>query len=162
QVLRALDDLQEATTPCPVRALRSVPDTLGPDLLGFEHVAADPPQDLEPWLADRLDGLRASARGGVGALDGKSPGRAGVRAAPRRAIDAPAGNPLCHADVRADNMLITDHGAVSFVDWAHASRGSRVSDALQLLSSVEDPDGTLRVNARIDVVLETHGLPRQV
>src|SRR5699024_761297 len=131
QVLRALDDLQEATTPCPVRALRSVPDTLGPDLLGFEHVAADPPQDLEPWLADHLDELRASARRGIDALDG---------------------NTLCHADVRADNMLITDHGAVSFVDWAHASRGSRVSDALQLLSSVEDPDGTLRVNARIDVV----------
>src|SRR5699024_6722185 len=141
QVLRALDDLQEATTPCPVRALRSVPDTLGPDLLGFEHVAADPPQDLEPWLADHLDELRASARRGIDALDG---------------------NTLCHADVRADNMLITDHGAVSFVDWAHASRRSRVSDALRLLSSVEDPDGALRVNARIDVVLETHGLPRQV
>src|SRR5699024_7229962 len=31
QVLRALDELQEATTPCPVRALRSVPDTLGPE-----------------------------------------------------------------------------------------------------------------------------------
>src|SRR5699024_9316462 len=46
QVLSALDDLQEAATACPVRALRSVPDPLGPDLLGFEHVAADPPQDL--------------------------------------------------------------------------------------------------------------------
>lgn len=141
QVLRALDDLQATTTPCPVRGLRSVPETLGPDLFGFEHVAAAPPQDLDPWLADHLAELRASARRGIDALDGDT---------------------LCHADVRADNMLITDHGAVSFVDWAHASRGSRVSDALQLLSSVEDPDGTLQVNTRLDGVLETHGLPHQI
>ena len=140
RVLRALDDLQARTTPSPVNGMPSLPETLGPDMLGFERVAADPPPDLVPWLADRLDELRAAARRGIDALEGDT---------------------LCHADVRADNLLIADDGTVSFVDWAHASRGSRVSDALQLLSSVDDPTGDLQVNARIDAVLDAHGLHRQ-
>lgn len=141
QVLAALDDLQAETTPCPVSGLRSVPETLGPDLLGFEHVAADPPSDLDPWLSDHLEDLRVAAV---------------------RGIDALAGDTLCHTDVRSDNMLIAAGGAVNFVDWAHASRGSRVSDALQLLSSVADPEGDLQVNARLDAVLDAHGLPHSV
>src|SRR5690625_2243315 len=96
QVLAALDDLQAETTPCPVEGLRSVPETLGPDMLGFEHVAADPPPDLDPWLAAHLDALREAARRGIDALDGDT---------------------LCHADVRSDNLLIADDGTVSFVDW---------------------------------------------
>lgn len=140
-VLDALDDLQATTTPCPVSGLRSVPETLGPDMLGFERVAADPPLDLDPWLANHLDDLGAAAERGIEALDGDT---------------------LCHADVRSDNMLIADDGTVSFVDWAHASRGSRVSDALQLLSSVSDPDGELQVNTRIDAVLDAHDLPRSI
>lgn len=48
------------------------------------------------------------------------------------------------------------------MDWAWASRGSRIADALQLLSSVEDPKGALGVNARVDAVLDSHELPHQV
>lgn len=140
-VLDALDDLQAATTPCPVGGLRSVPETLGDAMRGFERVAADPPCDLDPWLARHLEDLRAAAERGIEALDG---------------------NTLCHADVRSDNMLIADDGTVSFVDWAHASRGSRVVDALQLLSSVADPDGELQVNTRMDAVLDAHDLPRSI
>lgn len=141
QVLTALDDLQAATTPCPVSGLRSVSETLGPDMLGFERVAADPPADLDPWLAQNLDQLSDAAVRGIDVLDGDT---------------------LCHTDVRSDNMLIADDGTVSFVDWAHASRGSRTADALQLLSSVADPGGELQVNARLDAVLDAHGLPRSV
>lgn len=141
QVLAALDALQAGSTPCPVGGLRTVPEVLGPDLLGFERVAEDPPSDLDPWLGAHLEVLRAAARRGIEAL---------------------AGDTLCHSDVRADNLLVTEGGAVSLVDWAHASRGSRIADALQLLSSVEDLDGDLAVNARVDAVLEAHGLPRQV
>lgn len=141
RVLRALDALQAGTTPCPVEGLESLPDILGPDLLGFDRVAADPPPDLDPWLADRLGALRAAAR---------------------RGIDALAGDTLCHADVRADNLLLAEDGTVSFVDWAYASRGSRIADALQLLASVDDPAGDLGVSARIDAVLDAQGLPGQV
>ncbi|MGP9538000.1 phosphotransferase [Brachybacterium sp. AOP43-C2-M15] len=141
KALDALDALQAVTTPCPLDGLRSVVETLGPDMLGFEQVAADPPEDLDPWIRERLDALRAAAKRGIEALDGDT---------------------LCHADVRADNMLLADDGTVRFVDWAWASRGSRVADALQLLSSVEDPGGSLGVNARVDAVLAAHDLPRQV
>ncbi|MFC7456155.1 phosphotransferase [Brachybacterium sp. GCM10030267] len=141
QVLAALEALQAATTPCPVAGLPTVPEHLGPDMLGFERVAENLPDDLDPWLAERLDALRAAAL---------------------RGIDALAGDTLSHSDVRADNMLITDDGDVSLVDWAHASRGSRVSDALQLLSSIDDVDGTLRVNDRVDEVLARHGHPRRM
>jgi len=141
RVLAALEKLQDAATPCLVPDLPSVSASLGHDLLGFDRVAEDPPADLDPWLAARLDALRGAARRGVTALDGDT---------------------LCHSDLRADNLLVTAEGEVSIVDWAWASRGSRVADALQLLASVPDPDGTLRVNARIDTLLDRHDLPRQV
>lgn len=118
--------------------LRTVPETLGPDMLGFDRVAEDPPADLDPWVAEHLELLRESAKRGIEALDGDT---------------------LCHSDVRADNMLIVEDGTVSFVDWAHASRGSRVAYALQLLFSVDDPHGLLDLNARVDAVLDAHGLP---
>lgn len=140
-VLQALDALQAVATPSPLGGLRHVTETLGPDMLGFDRVAADPPEDLDPWLRDRLDELRAAARCGIHALDGDT---------------------LCHSDVRSDNILLADDGAVAFVDWAWASRGSRIADALQLLSSVEDPKGALGVNARVDAVLDSHELPHQV
>lgn len=141
QVLAALEELQAATTPSPVPGLPSVAEVLGPDLLGFDRVAEEPPPDLDPWLAARLETLRAAARRGITALDGDT---------------------LCHGDLRADNLLLTAEGRVRIVDWAWASRGSRVADALQLLASVPDPDGTLRVNARIDALLDRHRLPHQV
>lgn len=141
RVLEVLDDLQAMTTPSPIGALRPVTETLGPDMLGFDRVAADPPGELDPWLRDHLDELRAAARRGIDALDGDT---------------------LCHSDVRSDNLLLADDGAVSVVDWAWASRGSRIADALQLLSSVEDPEGALGVNARVDAVLDAHELPHQV
>jgi len=141
RVLEALDRLQARATPSPVGGLRSVTDSLGPDMRGFDRVAADPPEELDPWLRGHLDELRAAARRGIDALDGDT---------------------LCHADVRSDNLLLTGDGAVALVDWAWASRGSRIADALQLLSSVEDPEGALGVNARVDAVLDAHRLPHQV
>lgn len=141
QVLAALDALQAGSTPCPVDGLRTVPEVLGPDMLGFEQVAEDPPSDLDSWLGAHLEELRAAARRGIEAL---------------------AGDTLCHSDVRSDNLLVAENGTVSLVDWAHASRGSRIADALQLLSSVEDVDGALAMNARVDAVLDAHDLPHQV
>ena len=45
------------------------------------------------------------------------------------------------------------------VDWAHASVGSPVADALQLLSSVDDPCGALKVDEKVDALLAAHDLP---
>lgn len=146
-VLAALDELQEDTTPCPVPGLPPIGELLGEDLLGFERVAAGPPADLDPWIAARLGALCAAAREGIAAHGGDT---------------------LVHGDLRADNLLIAGDGAdgragaVRFVDWAWASRGSRVADAVQLLASVEDPQGVLDVNGRLDAVLDRHGVPREV
>ncbi|ATG55752.1 aminoglycoside phosphotransferase [Brachybacterium ginsengisoli] len=137
-VLAALDELQASATPCPVPDLPGVTDTLGEDMLGFDRIAADPPADLDPWIAAHLDALRAAARRGIDALDGDT---------------------LCHSDLRADNILLADDGRVSLVDWAWASRGSRTADALQLLSSIEDPDGALEVDRHVDELLVRHGRP---
>jgi len=146
QVLVALDRLQATVTPCPVPGLPTVPEHLGPDMLGFERVAADVPAGLDPWLAAHLEALCAAGR---------------------RGIDALAGDTLCHSDLRSDNLVIddsddsddSDGGAVRLVDWAHASVGSPVADALQLLSSVDDPSGALGVDAHVDAVLAAHDLP---
>lgn len=135
-VLAALHTLQATSTPCPVPGLRSISDVLGPDLQGFDRVAADPPDDLDPWLSARLPALRTASARGILALDGDT---------------------LCHTDLRADNVLVTADGRVTFVDWAWACRGSRFADALQLLASVEDPTGELDVSGRIDGLLDRVG-----
>lgn len=140
QVLDTLDSLQRSTTPCRLAGIPSLEESLGEDLRGFDRVAEDPPTDLDPWLAARLPDLQAAAR---------------------RGLDVLAGDTLSHSDVRADNLLVTEEGGTSIVDWAWASRGSRIADALQLLSSVADPDGTLEVNRRVDAVLDAQGMDRQ-
>ncbi len=149
-VLAALDELQEAATPCPVPGLPSIGELLGEDLLGFDRVAADPPGDLDPWVAVHLEELCAAAWEGLAAHEGDT---------------------LVHGDLRVDNLLIAGEGlgagdgrggTVRFVDWAWASRGSRVADAVQLLASVDDPDGVFDVDGRLDDVLDRHGVPREV
>ncbi|GAB2541579.1 hypothetical protein GCM10027268_14430 [Brachybacterium huguangmaarense] len=141
EVLAAMDALQAAATPCPIGSLPSMADLLGEDLRGFDRVAADPPHDLDPWIAERLDALRSAAQTGIAAR---------------------AGETLCHGDLRADNIVIAEDGAVALVDWAWASRGSRWADAVDVLSSVELPEGAAAVSARLDAVLERHGVARSV
>lgn len=81
--LDGLETLQETTRGARVPELRSVPELPGDDLLGFERVAADPPRDLDPWIAEHLPGLVAAAARGIPALDG---------------------DVLCHSDLRASNL----------------------------------------------------------
>ncbi|MBP2380811.1 phosphotransferase [Brachybacterium sacelli] len=140
-VLEALDTLAQVATPTPLPEVPALETLLGPDLKGFDRVAADPPPDLDPWLRERLDPLREAAELGVASL---------------------AGDILCHSDLRADNLLVTADGQVRIVDWAWAARGARFADALQLLASVDDRSGTLGVSARIDAVMARHGTPTEV
>ncbi|WP_223840502.1 aminoglycoside phosphotransferase family protein [Saccharopolyspora pogona] len=55
---------------------------------------------------------------------------------------AAAGKTLLHADLRADNLLITPDGEVVVVDWPYAVTGAAWVDALLLLPSVaaDNPD----------------------
>ncbi|MGP9694151.1 phosphotransferase [Brachybacterium sp. AOP25-B2-12] len=138
---RALDLVQGAATTASVAHLPSVPEVLGHDLRGLERVAADPPADLDPWIAARLPALAESAVRGIPALDGDL---------------------LCHCDLRASNLLVAEDGTVTVVDWAWAGRGSHLADPVQLLASIEDPTGDLGLSARLDRVLDRHAIARSV
>jgi aminoglycoside phosphotransferase (APT) family kinase protein len=112
-VLAALGDL--ARVPADLTDLRTATETLGYDLAGWGRIAADPPADLHPWAARRLDRLCALADRGVAALTGDS---------------------LVHSDVRADNLLLRRDGTVRIVDWPWACRGPAWLDRLLLLVNV--------------------------
>jgi aminoglycoside phosphotransferase (APT) family kinase protein len=49
---------------------------------------------------------------------------------------AATGTTLLHADIRADNLLLTPGGGVAFVDWAWGCRGAPWIDLLAMLPSV--------------------------
>ncbi|WP_256838817.1 phosphotransferase [Ornithinimicrobium faecis] len=107
------------------------------DLSCWPHLAADPPDDLDPWVCDNLDRLAAVAADAPGRL---------------------RGDHLVHTDIRADNLLVTgagsspgtagsrpDTGRVRVVDWPFASRGAPWFDTLTLLLNVRllgGPDPT--------------------
>lgn len=55
----------------------------------------------------------------------------------RASLDAMAGDRLVHADIRADNMLVTPTGDVVLVDWAHACRGASWIDLVLWLPALE-------------------------
>ena len=81
-------------------------------LAHWPDVLADPPADLDPWVAANADRLSALAAG-VG---------------PRL-----RGDHLVHNDVRADNLLVTAEGRVRVVDWPWACRGAAWVDTLMLV-----------------------------
>jgi aminoglycoside phosphotransferase (APT) family kinase protein len=110
----ALADLARALTPCPI----DVPDlsvTLEPDFTGWHRLRDDPPKTIDPWLADHLGELCRQAEHGLAAL---------------------AGDTLTHADVRADNLLISADSSVTVVDWPWGSRGPAWLDTLLLLINI--------------------------
>ncbi len=116
-VLEGLTRLAELGTPPPVAA-RPVADALDGGR-GWRRLAAAPDglaglERLDPWVPRHLDDLaRWEARW----------------------ADAASGDTLLHCDLRRDNILVTDRGAV-FVDWPHASVGARWVDLCWLLPSV--------------------------
>jgi hypothetical protein len=108
----ALADLAAAVTPSPVPGAPSAADAVADDFAGWHKIATEPPADLDPWLAERLDDLRAAAD---------------------RALAAVAtGDTLVHFDIRADNMLIRPDGRVVIVDWPWGCVGPAWLDRLLL------------------------------
>ncbi|MFV2177839.1 hypothetical protein ACFHW2_42235 [Actinomadura sp. LOL_016] len=95
RVLDALGDLASAMTPAPIEA-PTVAERFGDSFRGWRRLAAAGDLDgLDPWAHEHLAAL------------------AGLEATWETAA---AGDTLAHADVRADNVLLTP-GRVVIVDW---------------------------------------------
>jgi aminoglycoside phosphotransferase (APT) family kinase protein len=114
QVLGALDRLADVLTPAPITA-PAIGDYLGADFTGWRILAQRPGDErLDSWSRARLADLAAlEATWQIHA----------------------AGPTLLHADIRADNLMLTgDHVVV--VDWPHACRGAAFADVVLLAPSV--------------------------
>jgi len=123
-VLASLDRLLEALTPAPATAISRAPaiaEYLGADFGGWRALARTPGDDrLDPWSRARLAELAA--------LEATWATHA-------------AGDTLLHADIRADNLLLTGGGVVAsgrvmVVDWPHACRGAAFVDLVAFAPSV--------------------------
>jgi len=113
-VLTAADQLAEALTPSPIEA-RSLAGQFGNDFTGWRMLAARPERGrIDSWSLAHLDELAE--------LERRWPQHA-------------AGDTLLHADLRADNVLITKDRVV-FVDWPHACIGAAFVDVVGLAPSV--------------------------
>ena len=114
QVLGVLGTLADVLTPAPVSA-PSIGEYLGADFTGWRTLAQAPADErLDPWSRARLAELAA--------VEATWAAHAG-------------GTTLLHADIRADNVLLTGAGAV-VVDWPHACRGAAFADVVFLAPSV--------------------------
>lgn len=100
---------------------------LAAEMACWARVAEDVPDDLDPWLAARLEDLHALCE---------------------RTLPRLAGGSVAHTDVRADNLLVEPGGAVRLVDWPWACRGAAWADAAMLLVDVRR-DGGLDVRPHV-------------
>jgi aminoglycoside phosphotransferase (APT) family kinase protein len=113
-VLAALDQVAAALTPAPV-TVPAIFEYLGTDFTGWRALSRTPGDDrIDPWSRARLPELAA--------LEATWPAHA-------------AGETLLHADIRADNLLLTRDG-VMVVDWPHACRGAAFADLVLFAPSV--------------------------
>jgi aminoglycoside phosphotransferase (APT) family kinase protein len=114
QVLDAIGQLADVLTPAPVAA-PPIGQYLGADFTGWRTLARAPGDGrLDPWSRARLADLAA--------VEATWTAQA-------------AGTTLLHADLRADNLLMTGDGVV-VVDWPHACRGAAFVDVVLLAPSV--------------------------
>jgi aminoglycoside phosphotransferase len=123
RVLDAVEQLGRSLTPSPVAA-PAVVESLARAFAGWRQLldgeAGDVTGRLDPWTVAHLPELAE--------------------------LSAPwaefaAGDTLAHADLRADNMLLTDDGGVVFVDWPHALRAAPWFDLLVMLPCVRAQGG---------------------
>jgi aminoglycoside phosphotransferase (APT) family kinase protein len=113
-VLAALGELAENLTPAPVE-VPGIAQYFGDDFTGWRRLFRKPDDDrIDSWSRARLAELAA--------LEATWPAYA-------------AGDSLLHADVRADNLLLTRNG-VMVVDWPHACRGAAFADLVLFAPSV--------------------------
>jgi Ser/Thr protein kinase RdoA (MazF antagonist) len=119
--VRTLRQLAAAVTPAPLTDVPQAAEHLAPHFGGWARLAADPPADLDPWVATHLDDLRAAADRGLAAVA--------------------TGSTLVHCDLRADNLLVRPDGSVVVVDWPYGCIGPAWLDTLLLAMNVLVYDG---------------------
>jgi aminoglycoside phosphotransferase (APT) family kinase protein len=113
RVLDALTDLSAALTPAPID-VPPLTRRFGELFRGWRTLAEERSVGLDSWPAARLDALAE--------LESQWE-------------KAAVGETLLHADIRADNVLLTEDRVV-FVDWPHVSLGAPWVDLLAFLPSV--------------------------
>ncbi len=119
RVLREIEELSAGLTPAPI-GVEPVGELMPNVFTGWQRLAAgvesgqDDLRGVDPWAQQHL--------GALAALEGA-------------AADAASGTTLLHADVRADNILLTP-SRVFFIDWPWASLGAPWVDLLFMLPSV--------------------------
>ncbi|SDY08054.1 Phosphotransferase enzyme family protein [Modestobacter sp. DSM 44400] len=111
RALAGVGTFSQLATPCPVPDLPPLTDRLAEEFTAWRLLAVQPPEDLYPWAAARLDWLAAT------------PDRLAARG-------SLAGDTLVHLDLRADNLLFTPDGGVVLLDWPWACRGPAWVDAV--------------------------------
>lgn len=119
RVLRGIEELSAALTPSPA-AVPSAGERLAGAFRGWRTLAAEYARG-----ENGLDGLAPWARERLAALADREAGWAA----------AAEGGTLVHADLRADNILLTADRVV-FVDWPHACLAAPWFDLLLMLPSV--------------------------
>jgi hypothetical protein len=114
RVLAAVTELTALLTPAPI-AVEPVSELMPDVFTGWRRLAAaDGFEGLDPWIGRHLAELMALETAATGAADGAT---------------------LLHADIRADNILLTATDVI-FVDWPWASRGAAWIDLAFMLPSV--------------------------
>lgn len=131
RVLDSLAALSRQPVPAALSFLPPLHTELAAEFSGWKRVREAPPQNLDPWVAQRLQQLEGLAHHGLDNLVGQC---------------------LSHTDLRADNILLgVEHEAV-IVDWPWASIGASWFDPLSLLINVRLHDAQFDV----DSILHTH------
>jgi Phosphotransferase enzyme family len=112
RVLRAISDLTLSLTPTPIKLPPISAETF--PFVGWRELRHDAKADLEPWARRHIAELIELESEWVSAASGQT---------------------LLHADLRADNILITSESVV-FVDWPHACVGAAWIDLVFFLPSL--------------------------
>jgi Ser/Thr protein kinase RdoA (MazF antagonist) len=115
RVMSALERLAAALTPAPA-GVTPIAQDLAENFRSWRALARD------PVLAARLGGWERDCLAGLAGLESSW-------------ADAARGGTMLHADLRADNLLLTADGDVMVIDWPYAVTGAAWVDALLFLVS---------------------------
>jgi Ser/Thr protein kinase RdoA (MazF antagonist) len=120
RVLEAVRRMSVALTPAPIE-VPTIGEAFGGVFRGWRSLLGEDTDGLDPWALRHLDALAELESGWA---------------------EAAAGDTLLHADLRADNLLLSGE-RVYLVDWPWACTGAAWFDPLAMLPSVAMQGGPL-------------------